>query len=90
MKQFEYKSIRFDYLGRGITQEFNLLDINGVRVLGWLKDPETDYPHKSLPVLLDVLGKECWEMISHTVNQDLKDNAVTLHYMQFKREITNS
>ena len=32
MKRFEYKSIRLDYKGRGITQEINLLDIDGERV----------------------------------------------------------
>ena len=31
----KYLSVRFDYRGRGITQEFNLLDVNGQR-LSWL------------------------------------------------------
>ena len=29
MKKFEYKHIRLDYKGRGITQEINILDIDG-------------------------------------------------------------
>ena len=35
MKKFEYKHIRLDYKDRGITQEINLLDIDGQRVKGW-------------------------------------------------------
>ena len=35
MKQFEYKHIRLDYKGRGITQEINILDIDGERIRGW-------------------------------------------------------
>lgn len=32
--QWEYKHIRLDYKGRGITQEINILDIDGQRVCG--------------------------------------------------------
>ena len=80
--QWEYKSIRFDYLGRGITQEFNILDIDGKRVEGWWF---SNTHIKTLPDLLQLLGAAGWEMISHVVNQDLQGNNVTLHYMNFKR-----
>lgn len=29
MQRWEYKHIRLDYKGRGITQEINLLDVDG-------------------------------------------------------------
>ncbi len=35
MKRFEYKHIRLDYKGRGITQEINILDIDGERIRAW-------------------------------------------------------
>ena len=79
---WEYKSIRFDYIGRGITQEFNILDIDGKRIEGWWF---SDTNIKTLPDLLQLFGAAGWEMISHVVNQDVQTNNVTLHYMQFKR-----
>ncbi len=82
--RWEYKSIRFDYKGRGITQEINLLDIDGQRIKGWF-DGADEVP--SLPEMLRALGEDGWEMISHVVNQDIKNNGVTLHYMQFKRPL---
>ena len=35
MHFWEYKHIRLDYKGRGITQEINILDIDGERLRGW-------------------------------------------------------
>jgi hypothetical protein len=35
MQRWECKHIRLDYKGRGITQEFNLLDVDGQRFSGW-------------------------------------------------------
>ncbi len=80
--QWEYKSIRFDYLGRGITQEFNILDIDGKRIEGWWF---SDTNVKTLPDLLQLLGAAGWELVSHHVNQDNQTNNTTLHYMNFKR-----
>mgnify|MGYP001790948429 CR=1 FL=1 len=87
-KKYEYLSIRYDYKGRGITQEFNLLDVNGERKIGWNddKDKAGKLPN-NLPDFLAVVGSQGWEMITHVVNQDNKSNGVTLHYMHFKREI---
>ncbi len=76
-------SLRFDYRGRGITQEFNLLDVNGQRLAGW--SGESGQGAKTLPEFLKLAGDEGWEMVSHTVNQDMQANGVTWHYMQFKR-----
>ena len=81
-KKFEYKFIRVDLKGRGITLEISLLDIDGVRVSRW-----ADEKGFTLPSLLRALGSQGWEMVNHTVNQDNKSNTVTLHYFSFKREV---
>ena len=39
----------------------------------------------TLPEMMNALGGEGWELVSHVVNQDLQTNNVTLHYMTFKR-----
>lgn len=83
-KKFEYKNIRFDFKGRGITQEINLLDIDGKRVRGWYQN-RNEVP--TLPELLNAAGDDGWELVSHTVNQDNEANGVTFHYLYFKREI---
>ena len=79
---WEYKNIRFDFLGRGITQEFNILDVDGQRKKGWIVG---GLNVTTLPELMNALGGEGWELVSHVVNQDNKTNNVTLHYMTFKR-----
>lgn len=81
-KRFEYKFLRVDLKGRGITLEINLLDIDGNRVSSW-----SDEKGFTLPGLLNKLGSQGWEMVNHTVNQDNKANTVTLHYFSLKREI---
>ncbi|MCP9784173.1 hypothetical protein KBY83_12765 [Cyanobium sp. WKJ7-Wakatipu] len=83
MKKFEYKHIRLDYKGRGITQEINLLDIDGQRVKGW--GSSTNVP--TLPEMFSALGQDGWELVSHVVNQDNTPNGVTFHYYNLKREI---
>ena len=84
---YEYKHIRLDYKGRGITQEINILDIDGERLRGWtdnFSEKENEVP--TLPELFERLGNDGWEMISHVVNQDLAQNGTTMHYYNFKRE----
>jgi hypothetical protein len=83
MKRFEYKHIRLDYKGRGITQEINLLDIDGQRIKGW--GSSANVP--TLPEMFAALGQDGWELVSHVVNQDNTANGVTFHYYNFKREI---
>ena len=80
---WEYKSIRLDYKGRGITQEINLMDVDGKRVSTWLGG---NLP--PLPEILSLLGKAGWEMVSHVVNQDNQTNGVTFHYYNFKRLVS--
>lgn len=88
---WEYKNIRFDFLGRGITQEFNILDVDGQRMKGWFLG---GLQVTTFPEMINALGAEGWEMVSHTVNQDNQTNNVTFHYVTFKRpgkvEVTNS
>ncbi len=79
---WEYKNIRFDFLGRGITQEFNILDVDGERKKGWFVGGVNV---TTLPEMMNALGGEGWELVSHVVNQDNQTNNVTLHYMSFKR-----
>ena len=85
IKLWDYKHIRLDYKGRGITQEINILDIDGERIRGWT-DNFSSNEVPTLPELFEKLGNEGWEMISHVVNQDITQNGVTLHYYNFKRE----
>ena len=85
IKRWDYKHLRLDYKGRGITQETNLLDIDGERIRGWSDNfSSKDVP--TLPEILNKLGDDGWEMISHVVNQDLAVNGTTMHYYNFKRE----
>ena len=79
----KYLSVRFDYRGRGITQEFNLLDVSGQRLAGWIGEKRETA--KTLPEFLRLSGEDGWELVSHVVNQDMQANGVTWHYMQFKR-----
>ena len=83
MQTWEYKHIRLDYKGRGITQEINLLDIDGQRVRGCLDMKEAP----TLPEIFAALGADGWETVSHVVNQDNETNGVTLHYYCFKRPL---
>ena len=83
MNKFEYKHIRLDYKGRGITQEINILDIDGERIRSW--GSGTEVP--TLPEMFEALGKDGWEMVSHVVNQDVSNNGVTFHYYNFKRPV---
>ena len=85
IKRWDYKHLRLDYKGRGITQEINLLDIDGERVRGW-SDNFSSKEVPSLPEILNKLGDDGWEMISHVVNQDIAQNGTTMHYYNFKRE----
>ncbi len=85
IKRWDYKHLRLDYKGRGITQEINLLDIDGERVRGW-SDNFSSKEVPTLPEILNKLGSDGWEMISHVVNQDLAQNGTTMDYYNFKRE----
>ena len=78
---YEYKHLRLDYKGRGITQEIHILDVDGVRVTGWFSGGNVP----TLPEILQQLGNAGWKMIGHQVNQDLKGNGVTFHYYNFMR-----
>ena len=81
MQRWEYKHIRLDYKGRGITQEINILDVDGQRIRGWGASKEVP----TLPEMLAKLGEDGWEMVSHSINQDNAANGATFHYYNFKR-----
>jgi len=78
MQRWEYRNIRFDYKGRGNTQELNKLDIDAERQL---------FSDWTLPKLLNEFGKEGWELVNHSVLDDGQTNLVTWHYMFFKRRL---
>ena len=86
MQTWEYKHIRLDYIGRGITQEINLLDIDGQRIRDWRGTGMEEAP--TLPKMFAALGADGWEMVSHVVNQDNKNDGVTFHYYNFKRPLS--
>ena len=81
MNKFEYKHIRLDYKGRGITQEINLLDIDGERIRGWGGTQEVP----TLPEMFEALGKDGWELITHAVHYSNYDESIVFHYYTFKR-----
>ena len=81
MNKFEYKHIRLDYKGRGITQEINLLDIDGERIRGWGGTQEVP----TLPEMFEALGKDGWELITHEVNYPNYGETTVFHYYIFKR-----
>ena len=74
---YEYKHIRLDYKGRGITQEINLLDIDGERIRSWRNNFGDDVIVPTLHEMLNQLGAAGWELVSHVVNQDVSSNGVT-------------
>ena len=78
---WEYKYIRLDYKGRGITMDINLLDIYGERIRGWGGGNEVPTLHE----MLQALGADGREMVTHVVNQDNTANGTTFHYYKFKR-----
>ena len=84
-QRWEYKHIRLDYKGRGITQEINTLDVNGRRYRGHMDNFSNSNEQPTLPEMFKELGEQGWEMVSHVVNQDNQTNGVTFHYYNFKR-----
>jgi len=87
IQRWEYKHIRLDYLGRGITQEINTLDIDGKRLRGHMDNFTDTNEQPPLPEMFRELGEQGWEMVSHVVNQDNQTNGVTFHYYNFKRPL---
>jgi len=81
MARWEYKHIRLDCKGRGITQEINNLDIDWKRIRDWGSSREVP----TLPEMFASLGDDGWEMVILVVNQDNTANGVTFHYYNFKR-----
>ena len=84
MAQWEYISIRFSYIGFGITQEFNDLDVNGKRLISTGKAADDDLS-KNLPDFLKMAGGAGWELVSHSV----ETGTAVWHYMNFKRPKIN-
>lgn len=79
---WEYLSVRFNFKGRGVTQEFNLLDSGGERLEQWAS--ERGSAAETLPELLVLAGEDGWELATHTVHES-QLSGETWHYMHFKR-----
>ena len=75
--QWDYLSVRFSYKGRGITQEFEFLKVDGEHEDDTLDEDDDDVV-SSLPELLVVVGEDGWELVTHVILEGL-------HYMHFKR-----
>ena len=87
IQTWEYKNIRFQFLGRGRTQEFQTLDVDGAKVMGQITGRNRGMLR--LPELMNALGAEGWELLSHTLTNDHHDrhreDKNSLHTMIFKR-----
>jgi hypothetical protein len=76
MTKWEYMSVRFNYVGMGIKQEFDSLDVNGERLTPVENNENTAI--KTLPAFLNYIGEQGWELVNHTTESGW-------HYMHFKR-----
>ena len=88
----EFLFVRFDFVGRGRTQELNLLDISGYRLITWGKESTDPLRCKwTLSQLLDEIGMRGWSLLTHQTEQSSGGQgavglgAVTFHYMTFRR-----
>lgn len=82
-KKWEYLSVRFDFKGRGITQEFDVLDVDGERLHSWSsKDRRVA---ETLNEFLDIVGDDGWDLITHTISEGRTNDKLEWHYMTFKR-----
>ncbi len=87
-RYFEYLIVRYDFIGRGISGEFNFLDVNGERVIkpggkgdkGLWGAKETE--------LFSRLGNAGWELVNHSVQDQPETTQITFHYAKFVRELS--
>ena len=86
MKKWSYLSVRFTFKGRGITQEFQVLDVDGERLQSYGKDNPRFV--NTLPEFLESVGDDGWEFASHTSVYN-QSSSGTEHFMLFKRPKAN-
>jgi hypothetical protein len=82
MARWRYKHIRLNDRGRGITQEIDVLDVDGERLTGW-GDSKT---MPTVPQLFDSLGKDGWELVTHVIHQD-GSGVMVFHYYTLRRSL---
>ena len=76
---WEYLSVRFSFKNRARHQEFSYLMVDGDTMR-----PDWDETLVStLPELLSSVGRDGWELITHTTTS-------AGHYMHFKRQIAQA
>jgi len=71
--------LRWEYL----LVRFDLPGFNEQRLTGWTG--ENKQTAKTLPEFLRLAGEDGWEMVGHSVNQDIQANGVTRPYMHGSR-----
>ncbi len=81
--KWEYLSVRFDFVGRGITKEFDVLDVDGERLHGW--STKNKRVAETLPEFLDIVGEDGWELVTHSIAEGRRGDNLEWHYMTFKR-----
>lgn len=86
MNKWEYLTARFTFKGRGITQEFQTLDVDGERLHSYGK--ENPRFVDTLPAFLAAVGDDSWELVSHSpvYNPSTSTNE---QFMTFKRPKTS-
>jgi len=81
--KYEYLTIRYDIKGRGITGEFDFLDINGRRVIDRGGYGDTDFWGDRESSLFAKLGEAGWLLINHSEGGAEE----IFHYATFVREL---
>lgn len=81
--RYDYLLIRYAFQGRGISGEFNFLDVNGERVLtrGGVGDIETWGPSET--ILFSRLGEAGWQLVGYDVIGESEMGSS--HYAKFIR-----
>ncbi len=83
---FEYLSLRYSFIGRGVSSKFNFLDINGVRVIKMGSEEGKETWGSSEAGLLDKLGNAGWRMLTYSAKEQVDNVELTVHYAKFIRQ----
>ena len=83
MKQkWQYLSARFTFKGRGITQEFQILDVDGERLQTYGKDNPQFV--NTLTEFLKAVGEDGWEAVNLDAANSA-DGSTKEYFILFKR-----
>jgi hypothetical protein len=84
--QYQYLTLRYSYQGRGISGEFNFLDVDGERIItrGGVGDVETWGPTEA--ILYRKLGEAGWQLVGYGVAGE-SEGVGSTHYAKFIRRV---